>query len=774
MNSLIQKTSSSLIALLSATSLIACGGGGASPENAYAATSPTAPASMDATAAAAAAVAATAPAVISEAAPVVENKAAPVLVADAGLPNALAATVTAIPADNTGGTATVAPVKAPVVITNLALESTTSLAQMNVPVTFGQVFAKGDLMPGMTVYGVLGDGTKVPLQIDAKARHADGSLRHAVISTVLPQLASHQLQMLSLNKITATAKAQQNTPAALIGAGFRAAVSIKIGDQTYSASADELLKSAKYTTWLSGPLVNEWMVSAPLKTAQGVAHPHLSARFAIRSYTGLNKARVDVAVENTWAYEPNPQNYTYDAQITVGSDVSYAKTGLTHFHHARWRKLAWWGAAPEVHVKHNQAYLIASRAVPNYDQSVVVAETALTALTKKFSGAAAEPMGTGLGLAYMPTTGGRSDIGLMPSWAAMYLLSMDKRAKDAMLGTADLAGSWSAHYRDRRTDRPISLVDYPYMTLLGRADDTLNPVTKQKEMFPACATTTACINSNTVDAAHQPAFAYLPYLVTGDYYYLEELQFYSMWNLFSSPPSYRAYVKGLLWSNQVRGQGWSLRTLGEAAYITPDADPFKAQFATFLSNNLDWYNATYTNNPAANTLGIMDEHAMAYANGTGIGPWQDDFFTSAVGHLVELGFTKADPLLAWKARFPVQRMTAQGACWIDAARYTMVIRDSKTTPVYSTMAQVYKASHTAEFSALACASTDMATALKLKVAEMTGYSSSDAGFPSNMQPALAYSASAIPNTGPAAWRVFMGRSVKPNYGLGPQFAIVPR
>ena len=32
----------------------------------------------------------------------------------------------------------------------------------------------------------------------------------------------------------------------------------------------------------------------------------------------------------------------------------------------------------------------------------------------------------------------------------MYLLSMDKRAKDVMLGTADLAGSWSSHFRDKR------------------------------------------------------------------------------------------------------------------------------------------------------------------------------------------------------------------------------------------------------------------------------------------------------------------------------------
>jgi hypothetical protein len=57
---------------------------------------------------------------------------------------------------------------------------------------------------------------------------------------------------------------------------------------------------------------------------------------------------------------------------------------------------------------------------------------------------------------------------------------------------------------------------------------------------------------------------------------------------------------------------------------------------------------------------------------------------------------------------------------------------------------------------------------------MTGYSDSESGFPSNMQPALAYAADALGEPGRKAWRQFMARSVKPDYGKGPQFAIVPR
>jgi hypothetical protein len=225
----------------------------------------------------------------------------------------------------------------------------------------------------------------------------------------------------------------------------------------------------------------------------------------------------------------------------------------------------------------------------------------------------------------------------------------------------------------------------------------------------------------------------------------------------------------------VRAQAWILRLVAEAAYITPDDDRLKAHFTQIVNSNLDWYNTTYTNNPSANQLGIVvNGYALGYSNGTGMAPWQDDFFTSAIGHAAELGFTKAQSLLAWKAKFAMSRMTADGACWVDASIYSMIVRDSSTSPFYTNMGQAYKASHTAAFNALGCASTEMATALKLKVGEMTGYSSAATGYPSNMQPALAYAADALGASGKAAWTVFMNRSVKPNYGIAPQFAIVPR
>jgi hypothetical protein len=660
-------------------------------------------------------------------------------------------------------------------ITDVRFENTSATVQNKAPVTFGQIFAVGHLQATDVLSGRLDDGTVVPLQLDVKAKHANGSVRHAVISAVLPTLAANTTRTMSLIK-GGTAPTGSTTLNALLSTGFTFAVHANVGGVDYYASADELLKAGGATTWLNGPVATEWQVAAPLKTAGGAQHPHLQARFAIRWFPGANEARVDVTVENDWAYESAPQNFTYDANVVMGGKSVYAKTGLTHYRQARWRQMFWFnGAEPQVNVKLNTGYLLDSKALPNFDRTLTMTETNLAALQTKWTGAITEPMNIGLAIPYMPQTGGREDIGMLPAWAATYLLSMDKRAAQATMGTANLAGTWSSHYRDKNTGRPISLLDYPYMTISGNPGDTVNPVTKQAEMFPVCATSTGCASPFTHDSAHQPALAYLPYLVTGDYYYLEELQFWAMWNVFASNPGYRDDIKGLLKPEQVRAQAWSLRTLAEAAYITPDSDRLKSHFNQILTNNLDWYNANYTNNTAANKLGfIANGYAVIYNNDRGVAPWQDDFFTSAISHVAELGFTKAAPLLLWKAKFPVDRMTAPGVCWIDGSIYSLNVRDSATSAYYTTMADAYKGSHTADFLNLACNSTAMATALNLKVGEMTGYSDATSGYPSNMQPALAAAADVMGTAGQAAWTLFMSRSVKPDYRTAPQWAIVPR
>ncbi|HVK66553.1 MAG TPA: hypothetical protein VM694_18850 [Polyangium sp.] len=645
--------------------------------------------------------------------------------------------------------------------------------RQDVLVTFAQPFAVGDVPSGATVAARI-EGVEVPLQVDAKATHADGSLRHAVLTARIPTLPGSGSTTLELYPAEAGEEGASVAASDLLATTFDAKVSVDLAGMHYEASARSLLEAKEGPAWLQGPLVSEWSVVAPVAGPDG-AHPHLTARFDVRVYAGKPSALVSVTVENDWAYEPNPQNFTYDLAIDTDKASVYTKSGLVHLRKARWRKAFWWGEDPQVDVEHDIPHLLSTGAVPHFDPTLVPAEAALANLDAQYSEKAYEPMGIGLANPYMPSTGGRPDIGPMPGWSAMWLLSMDERAKRATLGTADGAGSWPIHYRDKETDRPVSLEDHAYMTLLGNPGDAVNPETGVSDAFPACGGD--CTSPFDPDSAHQPSFAYLPYLLTGDRYYLEELQFWANFNMLQSNPGYRGQEKGLVQFDQTRGQAWSLRTLGQAAYITPDTDPMKKYFTDRVGYNLDWYKTTYLDNPDANVLGIITNGYSVYEDGT-TAPWMDDFFTWSVGHLVSLGFEDARPLLDYKAKFPVGRMIGPDFCWIFASVYHLPVKDTAQNTFYTTFADAYQATLVHEGqSALAsasCGGPEMAAALMLQEGEMVGYSPSTEGYPSNLQPALAAAVeSKIPGA-KQAWDQFMARSVKPDYSTEPQFAVVPR
>jgi hypothetical protein len=690
---------------------------------------------------------------------------------------------------------TTAPVQVQVgaVITDVRIQNT-GATQTNVPFTFGQVFAAGQLKPTEGLAAKLADGSLVRLQLDVKATHADGSVRHAIVSGVLPSLAAGATQKLDLAKSTVS-EAGSATPQSLLAAGLNSSVTLTIDNVKYTASLADALTSGTPTKWLSGNVATEWFANAPLKTAGGAVHPVLTARFGVRWYSGLSKqARVEVVVENAKTFTSAHQ-YTYDVNVDVNGRSAYAKTGLTHYHHSRWHQYFWWDAStqPAINIQHNAAYLMASKAVSNYDQSVVVPEDILASMGQSVTPETTGPMKIGTVVSYMGMTGARGDIGPLPNWSVNYLLSMDKRAKDLMLANADGSGSWSMHLRDENTNYPLRTDNDAYRNL------TLHPNAANSGPMPVprCADAHACDTPYAEDIAHEPSLAYLPYLVTGDMYYLEEMQFWAVLNPLGTAPSNHGYGQGLLRWLQIRGQAWALRTLGEVAYITPDSDSMKAYFTKQLDNNLNFYSQTYvTGNP--NKLGIYDGSGEGAAEATNTSPWQDDYFTWAFGYLSDLGFTKAQPILQWKAKFAVGRMTDPGYCWVMGAPYSMAATRDSNGKVFNSLDELYRATYAGDsvpddlgtfrsapgkgkFIDLPCGSQAQADYLNVingnwgwELGRMNGLSNQNLGTAANIQPALAVAASyGLPNAA-RAWTVFQSRTSKPNFSVNPQWDIIPR
>jgi len=695
----------------------------------------------------------------------------------------------------TPATSTPATVTAGTVLTDVRIQNT-GAAQTNVPFTFGQVFAVGQLSPSEGLAAKMADGTVIRLQTDVKATHPDGSVRHAIISGILPSLAAGQVQKIELAKSTASPRSTV-TVHDLLDAGLTSNVTITVDKVKYTASLAEAVAKEAQINWLSGTIANEWIASVPLKNEAGIAHPLLTARFAVRWYNGLTRqARVEVVVENNKTFAAGARNLTYDVNVEVAGRSVYRQNNLTHYHHARWHQYAWWDASrePAINIQHNTAYLIASKAVSNYDQNLVIPESALASLGNSINPSNTGPMKIGPVLAYMGTTGGRGDIGPLPGWSVNYLLTMDKRAKDVMMAAAEGSASWSVHYRDEKTNYPVRTDNDANKRISTHGNlSNYGPLP-----VPRCANNdwNLCSSPYGDDTAHQPSLVYLPYLVTGEYYYLEELQFWAAWNPLGTDPNYSGLGQGLVRWQQVRGQAWSLRTLGHTAYITPDADPMKSYFTKQLDANLDFYSNTYVvGNP--NNLGMYDGSGSYAFEITEEKTWQDDFLTWSFGYLSELGFTKALPILQWKAKFPVGRMTAPGFCWIQAGIYSMKMRENNNSPKYDSFADMYKGNFGYDnianddggfvtvpsgtsYQNMECGSQQQADYLGLinrkswPRGRMAGYADSGEGYPANMQPALAVAAtSGIPNAA-QAWATYDSRAAKPDFRYSPQFAIVPR
>lgn len=684
-------------------------------------------------------------------------------------------------------------------VTNITFESDSPTGQSNIPFTFGQPFKEGDLAPGDFLVGRIAGQADVPLQFNAKSTHPDGSVRHAVISGVLPALAAGAQKVMALVRSATGASTGALASNLATNAEFSAAVNITASDGVaYTADATPVLAAgiASAKAWLSGAITNEHSINLPFKDAGGFEHPHLMAQFNVRYFPGARAAKVDITVEHTKGYAATA-DVSYTGEVRVGGaavmSIAGAAGALVHFPTARWKRTFWWGHTNPVHIKHNVPYFIATKQVPNYDQSVTIPESVLASYATETG--IKDPnfalMGRGLVGAVFGAQGGRPELGMQPSWYAAALLSQDKRAKKLMLAIAECAGSWNnTHRRDDSNGpfhgQPLDVIHFPGATLLGTSADSKNGATGLAEKLPALTTASKL----QPDASHQPNFSYLPYLVTGDLFYLEELHFWVNFNLYASNPGYRDGANGLLYPDQPRGQAWSTRTLAEAAVITPDNHPAKQQFAFWMANNLAWYNKNFTDNPAANKLGIMTQGAIVYRNGepspkSRIGNFQDDFVTQNFNHARELGFKAAARFVMWKAKWQVERIIGKGSCWIDTCYYDPRIRPLDGSAIFTTIEEVWANTLSATARALPCNSYERYAQIetdegrtpsttKWKQGAIGGYPDWGMGFAANYQPALAAAVDIGYPGADDAWLVYSNRAVKQNWGVDPQFAVVPR
>ncbi|MEO1292117.1 MAG: hypothetical protein AAFV62_04685, partial [Pseudomonadota bacterium] len=171
---------------------------------------------------------------------------------------------------------------------------------------------------------------------------------------------------------------------------------------------------------------------------------------------------------------------------------------------------------------------------------------------------------------------------------------------------------------------------------------------------------------------------YLPYLATGDRWYLDQLQYQAAWLPFFDPPDHRSDGEGLDPGTQVRAKGWGFRTIGYAAAVTPDTDPLKGYFAGIIARRLADTRRTHMlegrmGAPLGSELaGWIEGHQTLEV----FKPFMQDFWTMGAAQLVHLGVEEARPIVEWSSGFFAGRWLQDAFDPIYASLYTYHLADA--------------------------------------------------------------------------------------------------
>jgi hypothetical protein len=417
--------------------------------------------------------------------------------------------------------------------------------------------------------------------------------------------------------------------------------------------------------------------TAAVDTVNRSLHPI----FVVTVWNTWAVVKIQMILENDWTTALQAQ--TFDLSVATGNPLGapqWAHPALTQYARTRIERTFWVGApfgnyglADDIKIDLNLAYLAESRLVPNYDltkhphrSDVLAFDTnvwnAFSPAQKDVNGDDALNLGTtgesGPRAGSFPKSmqqGGQTQkdwIGILPAWAVRYLYTMSDPAVlpsdtfPMLFGNADASGYVPMHLREGRTGAtpycahsctgadlamgaygwPVSVDARPTLRQheqsLGISGSGADGIT------PAGSVWT---DNWIVDTAHQPAHAFSAYLLTGDWYWLEEMEFWAAQNSIAFAAGDGLTSRGhngweaILITGSERMDAWPLRTMGQLALLIPDAQSAKkAYWNSKMANNIAAKEGKYSitdghyystaiwnwanNTPCADFSGNANEH----------------------------------------------------------------------------------------------------------------------------------------------------------------------
>jgi hypothetical protein len=490
--------------------------------------------------------------------------------------------------------------------------------------TFGQAVPQGQAFGGLQV-------GSLATQTDVKNTWPDGSIKFAVVTAYIPAAGNYAIASSSASS------------GSFIPTIPTANATFNVAGINYTAALPNTTSS---DTWLNGPLVREWRsIVTPLLGS--TPHPLLRVYFDTRVYND-GKARVDVDVENTLDVVGG-QDVTYNVTINVNGSSVFTQSAVTHWYLSRWRKTFSANGLVEAETYQDFGPYLQTGAIPQYDAATISNPTYSFTDTYVGNNGVTYPrfgiLGLGgSGYADMWAPGGRAELGPYPDWVASYEIYKNSNLRTYTIANGNEAGSWSAHIRE---------ADGSFINLNNRPNFWLDP---------RCGGGADCPKGNmnsdnpifNVNNSHVPSLAYVPYIITGDRYFVDEMKFWAdaavelVWPACGVNYSYCRANNIIMDGESPRGIGWALRNIVDAAYV-PDNDSFKSYFMATAKNNLaalDQFSLgqIQRNGQYVNPYGSTFEDYSPNGNSTPVGvaqqpQWQNNYIAWSLDHALALGFT---------------------------------------------------------------------------------------------------------------------------------------
>lgn len=367
--------------------------------------------------------------------------------------------------------------------------------------------------------------------------------------------------------------------------------------------------------------------------------PHMTVCFR----PDADSSRDEVVFEYGTFMQKPVNTGAYTAFFYKGSTQLASQSVSNHNFYQRWRWIPQ-GYRPRYRTL---ASLEAARLLPPYRKGVDPSSKNDTIPAPKASCLYTQIFATACITQYMGTTGERPDLGHVTGTQGNYLLSQSDAWWQAVLAQAEAGMGIPWNIRDEG-GTPVNF----FRTgtgVVSRLLLTTHSNVKGKAHYLDQETNATA--GWSIDQSHQPALFYLPWVLTGDPYYLEGLQFANSNNTLHTNFNRKSINLANIISDQVRGNAWNMRTLFGLVATTPENVPGwllpRSYFEKQSRENAAEFTGKYVNNPAP-------LQSILYSDSDGF--WQHDFLTFETGWATWLGISEWKPIFEYAIRSAISRV----------------------------------------------------------------------------------------------------------------------